>query len=262
MAGVAILKSLGGDILELRLKSKNVRNNGRARRHVPFVVLLELNKVEVVSATLDLGGTLHCLLGYGEESHSRRQCEGLLTTGEHDIDAKLVHRNRQHGEGGDGVDDEQDFGEFLQHVGELLDWIHAPSRCLVVNEGHDIDVTLGKTLTKELGSDRIPPLDLKLLCLVTTALGDIIPLVGEGSSHAVQDLSFNEVAKRTLHDSPGRGSRNINRTRGLEELLETRLNGSVKFFEVVTAMTDHRLAEGLESFLRNLNGSGAEEFDM
>jgi hypothetical protein len=131
-----------------------------------------------------------------------------------------------------------------------------------VDEGHNIDITLGKTLTQELGSDRIPPLDLKLLGFVTTALGNIIPFVGEGSSHAVKDLTFNEVAKRTLHDSPGRGSRDVNGACGLEELLETGLNGSVQLFEVVAAMADHRLAEGLESFLRNLNGSGAEEFDV
>jgi hypothetical protein len=48
----------------------------------------------------------------------------------------------------------------------------------------------------------------------------------------------------------------------MEKLLETRLNRGVQLFEVIAAMTDHRLAKGLESFLGDLDGSRAEEFDV
>jgi hypothetical protein len=131
-----------------------------------------------------------------------------------------------------------------------------------MDQGHDINVSLGETLAQEFGSDWVTPLDLKLLGLVATALGDIVPLVGEGSGHAVKDLAFDKVAKGSLHDSPGRGGGDIDGALRVKKLLEPRLNRSVELFEVIATVTDHRLAKGLESFLGDLNGSRAEEFDM
>ena len=131
-----------------------------------------------------------------------------------------------------------------------------------MDEGDNIDVPLGKTLTEELRGDRLAPLDLQLVGLVPAALGHIIPLVREGACHAVEDLPLHEVAERSLHDSPGGAGGDVDGTGGLEELLEARLNRGVELFEIVATMADHRLTEGLEGFLRDLDGSGAEEFDV
>ena len=262
VAGVAVLESLGGDVLDLRLERVDVGDDRGAGGHVPLVVLLELDEVEVVSASLDLGGALHRLLGDREEGHAGREGECFLAAGEHDVDAELVHRNGQDGEGGDGVDDEQDLGELLEDIGEFLDRVHAPGGGLVVDECHHVDVTLGETLLEELGGDRVAPLDLKLLGLVAAALGDVVPLVGEGAGHAVEDLPLHEVAEGTFHHAPRGGGGDVDGSGRLEELLESRLNRGVELFEIIAAMADHRLAECLESFFGNLNGSRAEEFDV
>ena len=131
-----------------------------------------------------------------------------------------------------------------------------------MDEGDDVDVPLGEALAEEFRGDRLAPLDLQLLGLVAAALGHIVPLVREGAGHAIEDLPFDKVTESTLHDAPGGAGGDVDGTGRLEELLEARLDRGVEFFEIVAAVADHRLAEGLERFLRDLDGSGAEEFDV
>jgi hypothetical protein len=50
VAGVAVLDALGLDVLELRLERVDQRDDRRAGRHAAFVVLLELDEVEIVAA--------------------------------------------------------------------------------------------------------------------------------------------------------------------------------------------------------------------
>ncbi len=40
------------------------------------------------------------------------------------------------------------------------------------------------------------------------------------------------------------------------------MNRGVELFEIAAAMADHRLAESLEGFRRNLDGAGNEELGM
>jgi hypothetical protein len=120
---------------------------------------------------------------------------------------------------------------------------------------HPVEVSLWIRVTTSMSP-------LKLLRLVAATLGNIIPFVGEGTGHAVENLALHEIAERSLHDSPSGGGGDIDGPGGLEELLKSGLDGGVEFFEIVAAMADHRLAEGLESFFGNLNGPRAEEFDV
>lgn len=262
MTGVAILESLGGDVLKLRLKGIDVGNDRSARGHVALVVFLEFQEIEIVTAALHFGGAFHGLLGNREESHPGRKGKSLLAAGEHHIDTELIHGNRHHGAGGDSVDDKEHLGELLHHIREFLDRAHASGGSLVMNQGHHINVTLLQTGLELLGKDRLTPLGLKLLSLVTATLGDIIPLVGEGSVHAVEHLALHEIAEGTLHHSPGGGSGDIDGTGGTEKLLKPWLNCGIEFFEIIAAMANHGLAESLESLFGNLYGSGAEEFDV
>ena len=80
---------------------------------------------------------------------------------------------------------------------------HAAARGLIVDD-RDRVVGAGRELLAKGGRiDGLAPLELEGPGGLAAAQGDVVPLVREGAVHAVQDLLFDDVADRALHDAPG-----------------------------------------------------------
>ena len=131
-----------------------------------------------------------------------------------------------------------------------------------MNECHHIDVSLREPRLEQLRSDRLAPLNLKFLCIVAAAFGDIIPFIRKSTRHAGEYFALHKIAKRTFHHSPSGGSGNKDRLLCRDQLLKTRLHGSIEFFEIIATMSDHWATKCLKGFLGDLHGSRTEEFDV
>src|SRR5271157_3687906 len=82
MPRVAGVGALGLDVLKLRLEGVDNRDDRRTRRHPVLVVLLELEKVEIVAAVGHVLGALERALRDGDEREARGRasafCEPVI----------------------------------------------------------------------------------------------------------------------------------------------------------------------------------------
>ena len=97
VTGITVFHPLLKNIVEFRLQCPDVPGGGRARRHELLPVFVEFDDVEVVAAVgCGCGAGPRAFAG-AEKGQPGRQGEGLLTTGEKNVDAEVIHRNRHGG---------------------------------------------------------------------------------------------------------------------------------------------------------------------
>lgn len=109
-----------------------------------------------------------------------------------------------------------------------------------MDKGDDIVVSGGELTAEGLRLDMAAPLEAEIPRGETAALGDIVPLVGEGPAHAVEHLLLREVAHGTFHNAPCAAGAQEDRVGGAEERLQPGLDGAVQLDEIRAAMPDHR----------------------
>ena len=131
-----------------------------------------------------------------------------------------------------------------------------------MDQGDGVESALGQFFVDQFRKDGIAPLDLECFGLFAASFAHIEPLVGESAAHAVEDFFLHEIAQRAFHHAPSGGGGQINGSCRAEEGLQARVNGLVEGRELGAAVADLRVAESAESFVRNLNRSGDEKFDV
>lgn len=262
VSGVAVLEAFFGDFLEFVFEGVDVGDAGGGRGHVFGGVFFELDEVEVVAAVGDGFCAVESALADGEESEARGQGEGFLGAGEEDVYAEFVHGCRDDAEGGDGVHDEEDVGKLPHDVAKFGEGVERAGGGFVVDEGDGVHfAVMGFEDGVELiGEDGVAPLGLALDGVFAAALGDVEPLVGEGTVHAVDDAFFDEVADGAFHDAPGGGGAEEDGAGGAKEGAQIGLDGGDEVFEVLAAVADHGLAECGVGARADVNGSRDEEF--
>ena len=133
VALVAVRQAFGEDVVELGFERVDVRDARRGGSHVVFLVLFELEKIEIVAAVLLFLGARESFFGNGKEREAGWQSERFLAAGEENIDAEIIHRNRHGGEGGDAVDDESHVRIFFGDGADFFERIHDASGGFVVD---------------------------------------------------------------------------------------------------------------------------------
>ena len=262
VASVAGFDALGENVVELRLQRVDQRNAWRAGRHVLLLVFGEFHEVEIVAAIAHRFGAFHGALGDGEQRETRRERKGFLAAGQQDIDAEFIHRNRQGGKGRNGIHDQHDLREFTNDGGDFLERVQNAAGGFVVNERDGVETALGELFAHLLRPDRLTPLDLQSLGLLAAALGDIEPLVGKRTAHAVQNFFGNQIADRAFHHAPGGGGGEKDRAGGSEKRLQAGLDAAIEFFEIAAAVADHRTAHRTVGFFGDLDRAGNEKLGV
>ena len=256
VALVAVGESFGEHVIDAFFEGVDVRDGGGGRGVVLFVVLLELDEVKVVTAVGGGLGALYCSLAGDEERKAGREGECFLNAAKKDVDSEFVEGGGHCGEGGDGVGDEEDVVELADDGGDFFEGVEATGGGFVVNEGDGVEAAFGEFGAHGFGVDGLAPLDLDFFGFFATALGDAIPLVGEGSAAEVEHFLVGEVAEGAFHDSPSGGGVEEDGARGVGELLQAWLDGGVEFFEVGATVADGGSAHGGVGFGGYVNGSG------
>ena len=175
----------------------------RRRRHVVFLILFELKKVEVIAAVLLLFGASERFLGNREERKARRQSQRLLAAGEKHVNPECVHRDRDGGEGRDAIDDQRDLRIFPDDGTDFRDRIHDAGRSFIVDQRNGIEIAGREFFVEGSGIDVLAPIDLERLGFFAATAADLEPFVGERAAHAVEDAAGNEIADRRFHHAPG-----------------------------------------------------------
>jgi hypothetical protein len=93
-------------------------------------------------------------------------------------------------------------------------------------------------------------------------LGDLVPALGKGAVHEVQNLLFHAVPHRGLHHARGGRGEDENRLLGVQELFELRLELGIELAELRGAVVDLRSSHGLKDLRSNLNRPGNKKLHM
>jgi hypothetical protein len=87
-----------------------------------------------------------------------------------------------------------------------------------------VELAGGEGLADGFRVDGLTPVELQGLGVLAAALGDVVPLVGEGAVHAVEDPLAADVAQGAFHHAPGRAGAEVDGVLGDEHLLQAGLH--------------------------------------
>ena len=104
--------------------------------------------------------------------------------------------------------------------------------------------------------DVFSPFHFKRFSFLPTTLGDIEPFVGKRSAHAAKHAAINQITDGRFHHAPRRRRGKKHRLLRSEQRLELWMNGAVKLFKVVAAMSNQRTRKRRPGFFGNLNRPG------
>ena len=129
-----------------------------------------------------------------------------------------------------------------------------------MNNRDRVVVAGGEFVAHGLGIDGLAPVELEGSGGPAAALGDIEPLVGKGTVHAVEHLLFYDITQGTLHDAPRRTGGEIDGILSVAQRLEIGLDRVVECHEIGAAVTDHALGHGQQRFFGDGDRTGNEKF--
>ena len=176
------------------LESEDQRDGRRRWRIVFLGIFCELDEVEIVAAVGNAFRAFDGGLRAGEHREAGWQGEGLLHTGEKNIDAERIHVDRHCGKRRDRVDHQQDAWEGFHHFSDAGEVVEHTGRGFVVDERDEIESAFLKFRAHRIGRDCFAPLDLDFFCGDAHFVGDIEPLIGEGTAAKREGFFRAEVA--------------------------------------------------------------------
>ena len=185
-----------------------------------------------------------------------------MDTREKDVDSQLIKSDRHGGERGNGVHHHENSLEGLDHFYDFPERIQNTGGGFVVNEGDGVKTAFGQFCANRFRVDRLAPFDLNLFRFHSAALGHAEPFIGKGPAAKIENLGFHEVSNAPLHHAPGGRGGKEDRAGSPDDLADPGLDGSIKIFEVGTAVADGGAGHGGVGFRSNIDGTWDEELGL
>src|SRR4029077_14886480 len=140
------------------------------------LLFFKFEKIEVIAAIFLFFGACKCFFGNAEKRKTWWKGERFLCPGEHDVNAERVYRDRECGEGRDGVKDEGDVGILGEGAANLGQRIHHAGRGLVMNQSDGVESPAGQLAVDSFLIDVFTPFDLQRFRFLSATSGDVEPL--------------------------------------------------------------------------------------
>ena len=200
----------------------------------------------------------------GDHGQARRGHPRLLRTGDDEVDAPVVHLERDGAEAGHAVDEDQGVGCLLADGGcQLRDGVHDPGRGLVVGQQDGLDLGhRAKPLADLVGCGRVAPLGIEPRDVRAVHRGDLGEPVAERADAHAED----PVARRQRVDDrglqPARARRRDHRDVGgrAEVRLHPLEDAAEHRRELGASVVDHLASARLAD--RRRQGGGARDAEV
>ena len=199
----------------------------------------------------------------GDHRQARRGHPGLLRAGDDEVDAPVVHLERDGTQSGHAVDEDQALGRRVANgAGQVANRVHDPGRGLVVGEqDRAIAGVCPECVADDVGSCRPAPLDLDLRHVRAVDPGDLREPIAKAADRDRQD----PVARRERVDDGGleparaRTGQHHDVTGRPEERLHPVEDPPEHRRELGTAVVDHLAGAGLSHGRREGGRTGDPE---
>ena len=196
----SVLDALLGYSSQLDVESiqKGQRRGGRS------LVLHQLRhesvKGEVPATARGILRSIHHRLGRHPECQSRWQRQGLLGSGEYEVDPPFVGSRLQPGDPGNRVDEQQRLLALIDHRRNGLQVLECAGRGFGMRNGHRVISPGGESVGDLFRRVDVSPGDLPCVDVETAGKGDL----GESARESTVDeaqypTAHNPVANRRLH---------------------------------------------------------------